>query len=174
MSRRSLSSLLSAIAVVHLLACNGNTVESPARTSSDAGSTAAQKYCSSYCDWKSRCSKSDSSCSSGSCVTEAESASRWRASYVDGVAGCFASLSCEENDDRCLSDFTFGEPSYPNVQYIQDCLSKRTACESAFADDWCLSLAALTDAARTEASACNAKPCDQVRDCLKAAGAFSD
>jgi hypothetical protein len=95
-----------------------------------------------------------------------------RESYKSGVAACFDTLACDKIDDACISNFSLGDSTYPNIPVVQACLSKRTECKDEFVDDLCQSLAALTDAARAQADACKSKPCDQVSACLAAAGAF--
>jgi hypothetical protein len=161
-----------------LLACMIAVAVCPMACGSDHESTEpeakAQALCSSYCDWKSRCSKTTTSCTDGSCVRDTESiASKWRDSYPNGVAQCFRSLPCEQSDDYCGANFALADPAYPNILVVQDCLTRRTECGGTFADDYCRSLAALTDSARAEADQCRSKPCEEARDCLKAAGAFT-
>jgi hypothetical protein len=133
-----------------------------------------QTYCTAYCDWKSRCSTDSRPCEIEACAKESDGfTSKWRDAYVAGVNSYFGSLACDRKDDDCIADFSLGDPAYPEIPVVQACLVKRTECSGAFADDYCSSLAALTDAARADAESCQSKPCDQVRDCLKAAGAFS-
>jgi hypothetical protein len=152
-----------------LLACGAQTETAPSPTST-TNATTGPSYCASYCDWKSRCSKDDPDCAT-SCASEGTA--KWRRSFEDGVASCFASLACGESDDTCLSDFALGDPAYPDVPVVQTCLAKQTACDGAFSSDYCHALAGLTDEARTSATACKDRPCEEVRDCLKTAGAFS-
>jgi hypothetical protein len=159
--------------VTVLTACGAETTPGAKQAPASAtNATATQTHCASYCDWKSRCSKEEADCA-GSCAADAEGTSKWRKSFEDGVASCFSSLACDDSDDTCLRNFALGDPAYPDVPVVQACLDKETECEGAFSSDYCHSLAVLTDEARANADSCKNAPCEEVRDCLKAAGAFS-
>ena len=118
------------------------------------GEMNAETYCSAMCAFAARCSKSVSDCSNGGapCVMDATNlAGYWRDEYTNAFKTCYPALACASNPDTCIQDgFASADPTFPNSTYIQDCLAKRTACSNPFADDLCLSLAALTDANRTK------------------------
>ncbi|MFO0666620.1 MAG: hypothetical protein U0174_21875 [Polyangiaceae bacterium] len=141
------------------------------------GAINAEKYCTPLCDFAARCSKNISACSNGGapCLAEATPlASFWRDEYADAFNACYPALACTSSPDECIVDgFVASDPAWPEVPYVQDCLTKRKSCSNPFADDLCLSLVALTDAYRAQADACRALPCAQVGPCLRAAGAFA-
>jgi hypothetical protein len=104
------------------------------------------------------------------------------------VNTCFQGLACTESEDDCIGDFGRADPAYPNIPEVSACMDKRAECSqptpegdggsvtqpsTAFSDDYCLSIAALTPEARAQADACKTQPCAGVRDCLIQAGSFN-
>lgn len=141
------------------------------------GEVNAEAYCGARCAFVARCAKTESACSNqgAPCVANATGfAASWRDEYVDAFKTCYPALACTSATDTCIEQgFAVADPQFPNSTYIQDCLAKRTACANAFADDLCLSLAALNDTSRGKADACKSQACGQVPACLRAAGAFT-
>ncbi len=154
------------------------------------GSTAAagdvSSVCTAMCDWKTKCGKGSDGCVKECTDEGAQYQGKWSASYTGAVSSCFSTLACDKKDDECVASFGAADPAYPDIAAVTACLAKREDCTapgagpdggtvegSTFSDDYCQSIAALTDAARANADACRAKSCSEVRDCLKAAGAFS-
>jgi hypothetical protein len=102
---------------------------------------------------------------------------------------CFQGLACSEKDDSCVANFGGADPAYPNIPEVTACEEKRKECSqptpepgdagtltqpnTAFSDDYCLSIAALTPEARANADRCRSQPCAGIRDCLIQAGAFN-
>lgn len=149
----------------------------PDSASNPAGKANAETYCSTRCAFSDRCSKAETACANGgaSCVAKATPiAGFWRSEYVDSFKTCFPALACAEKTDTCVTDgFAVADPSFPNSAYTKDCLAKRASCANVFADDLCLSIAALTDENRAKADACKSQDCAKVGDCLRAVGAFT-
>lgn len=149
-----------------------------------AGDTAS--VCTSMCDWKTKCGKAQASCVEDCKKDVGQYQGKWSASYTGSLTSCFSSLACDKKSDDCITDFGAADPAYPDIPVVKACLSKYEECSvpaagpdggtvtgAAFADDYCQSIAALTDAARSEADACVTKACAEIAGCLKAAGAFN-
>jgi hypothetical protein len=107
------------------------------------------------------------------CTADANKFSaRWRESYWTGITGCFNTLACGQSDDMCMTNLTYGDPAYPETPEVKACLVHQAECKS-FAEDYCMTIAVLTDEARAEAHACRDKPCGETKECLRTAGAFT-
>lgn len=157
--------------------------------SSGGGGGAAgnvSNVCTSLCDWKTKCGKGQPTCAQECSNDAAKYQGKWSASYTGAVSSCFSTLACDRKDDDCIANFGAADPAYPDIAAVTACLDKRQECTvpaagpdggtiegSTFSDDYCQSIAALTDAARAEADRCRGLACSEVRDCLKAAGAFN-
>lgn len=143
-----------------------------------------QAVCTASCNWRSKCGRPSADCVAECQKDTATYAGKWTAAYTNAVSTCFASLACSQNDDDCVGNFAGADPAYPNIPEVQRCLARRGECSvpdagpngtsiAMFSDDYCQTIAALTVSARAAADACRAKPCEQVRECLKSAGAFN-
>jgi hypothetical protein len=175
--------LLVAIGIV--IGCSGG---SGSTSSSSGGAGSITAVCTAYCDWEGRCDTPDSTCQSECTKENTRNDGKWSGGYTSMVERCFQSLACSEKDDACISNFAAADPAYPNIPEVTACMEKRTECSqatiepdsgtstqpnTAFSDDYCLSIAALTPAARSDANACLSQPCAGIRDCLIQAGAFN-
>ena len=147
-------------------ACSGST------TSGGGGAGDPALFCNSMCAWKTRC-QPGGDCA-GACATATDGLrTKVRASYWAGVGQCVDAQSCDANvDGLCIVDYKNGDPAYPNLPIVESCQAKRAECGNTFTKHYCNSLAALVDSARAEADTCRSKPCDQVKACLEASGAF--
>ena len=144
--------------------------------------------CQSYCGWRDRCGKTDANCATECNGDFSRTESKISSAYTSAVDQCFQGLACTESEDACIADFGRADPAYPNIPEVSACMEKRTECSqptpegdggsvtqpsTAFSDDYCLSIAALTPEARAQADACRSQPCAGVRDCLIQAGSFN-
>lgn len=163
---------------------SGGSGDGGGGNTASAGDVAS--VCQASCDWRSKCGKG-----SAGCVTDCDGETtgyqgKWSAAYTGGVTSCFSALACDKKDDDCVADFSVADPSYPDIAEVKACLAKREECAmpaagadggtvegNAFSDDYCQSIAALTDAAKADANRCLSRTCTEIRDCLKTAGAFS-
>jgi hypothetical protein len=168
-----------------VLACSGGSSSS---SSSSGAGTSISDMCGAYCDWSVRCAKS-----SQDCRTECDGDlnryhSKLSNAYTSMFVSCFQSLACSEDDEACVANFAAADPAYPNIPEVTACNEKRTECSqptpegdggsvtqpsTAFSDDYCLSIAALTPEARATANECLSRPCAGIRDCLIQAGSFN-
>lgn len=144
--------------------------------------------CTSFCDWRVRCGKTDQNCSAECNSDLSRSDGKLSGAYTSMFQSCYQGLACTESEDACIGNFAAADPAYPNIPEVTACMDKRTECgqstsqpdggtgtqpTTSFSDDYCLSIAALTPEARAEANACLSQPCAGIRDCLIRAGSFS-
>lgn len=169
-----------------VIGCSGGSGSASSSSGGPAGSEAAM--CQSYCDWRVRCASTDPRCQRDCSEDLSYNKGKLSAAYASMFQSCFQSLACSENDDSCIANFGAADPAYPNIPEVSACMEKRKECSqstsqpdggtgtqptTSFSDDYCLSIAALTTAARAEANACLSQPCAGIRDCLIRAGSFS-
>ena len=176
----------SLVALGFVVACSGGSGSSSGTSGAGAGSASAM--CQAYCDRQVRCAKNDPNCQTECPRTLERSEGKLSSAYASMFQTCFQGLACTENDDACIANFAAADPAYPNIPEVTACMSRREECSApppagdggsttqpttSFSDDYCLSIAALTPEARTEANACLSQQCALVRDCLIRAGAFN-
>lgn len=177
------SALLVAFGI--LLGCSGGGGSTSGNNTS-AGTIAA--LCQSGCAWRDRCGKGEQDCVAECTGDLSRSDGKLSSAYTSMVDQCFQGLACSESDEACVANFAAADSAYPNIPEVTACNEKRTECSqptpegdagsvtqptTAFSDDYCLSIAALTPSARSEANACLSQPCAGIRDCLIRAGAFN-
>jgi hypothetical protein len=168
-----------------VMGCSGG---SGSTSSSSGGAGSIAGLCTSYCDWEARCKTPDSTCQSECTKESSRNEGKWSGAYTSTVESCFKSLACSEDDGACIENFGAADPAYPNIPEVTACNAKRTECSestttpdggtgtqptTAFSDDYCLSIAALTAEARAKANECLTQPCAGIRDCLIQAGSFN-
>lgn len=145
--------------------------------------------CTAYCDWEKRCSATPANDCHAECQKDFSRADgKLSSSYGTMFESCFQGLACTEKDDACVANFGGADPAFPNIPEVTACEEKRDECSqpatttdggtgtaptTAWSDDYCLSLTALTQDARSSANACLSQPCAGIRDCLIQAGAFN-
>ena len=177
------AALLVAFGIV--VGCSGGSGSSSG-TGTTAGSISGM--CTAYCDWKVRCAKQDQDCSAECNSDLSRSDGKLSSAYASMWQSCFQGLACSESEDSCIANFGAADPSHPNIAEGTACEEKRKECSQAtsspdggtgtapttsWSDDYCLSITALTPAARADANACLSEPCAGIRDCLIRAGAFN-
>lgn len=170
------------VAVGVVVGCSGGG----GSTGTSGGGASKDAMCTAYCDWKVRCGKQDNNCLEE--CTDGLQAEKFSAAYTSMFQSCFQGLACSGDDDSCIANFAAADPAYPNIPEVTACNEKRDECSkstpspdggtstqptTSWSDDYCLSIAALTPAARSEANACLSQPCAGIRDCLIRAGAFN-
>lgn len=187
MRHRILSTAATSIVAVALtlIACSSSDDK---KTLSNVATTAtasdANNYCAAFCNWETRCNlvadaavlgAAGGDCKTG-CLRDAEPRRAVsRAAFFQNVAQCFSSLDCNHVATFCADNDSLGDPAFPNIKEVQDCLNKYNACGGVFSQDKCNSIAALTQDHRTSAEACTqSQDCDSIDKCLSAAGAFDD
>jgi hypothetical protein len=106
---------------------------------------------------------------------EGQEASGLNPLFLHNLASCLDRLECQRIDDVCLHDgFQAVMRRDPRASgLVQRCRMKRNACGGGWRDDYCFSLAALSEARRQAATACLEQPCGHVGPCLTRAGAFN-
>lgn len=176
----------SIVALGIVIGCSGGSGSTSGGTGAAAGSITAM--CQSFCGWRDRCGKTEPDCLTECNGDLSRSDGKLSSAYTGMFERCFQGLACSENDDACVANFGGADPAYPNLPEVTACMERRTECSqpapegdggsvtqpsTAFSDDYCLSLAALTASARADADACRSQPCAGVRDCLIQAGAFN-
>lgn len=155
-------------------------------TATATGSVSAM--CQSYCGWRDRCANTDQNCNAECNGDFSRNETKITGAYTNAVEQCFQGLECIKKEDACIGDFARADPAFPNIPEVTACEEKRKECSqgepipdsgtttqpnNAFSDDYCLSIAALTPEARSNANACLSQPCAGIRDCLIQAGAFN-
>jgi len=132
-----------------------------------------QAFCSSMCDWKIRCNKDDSTCQA-KCESGEVNITYYKASFVHAMTDCFKTHPCDQSDDACFAAaLQTVVPNYTSDEVFTKCNSVRQGCISAekpaFSDDYCFTAMVLTEAAQETFTACYARPCEEMRGCMKAA-----
>jgi len=175
------------VALGFMLACSsGGSGGSSGGSGAAAGTGTAM--CQAYCDWKVRCAKGGASCQADCEHDVSKNEGKLSSAYVSMFQSCFPGLACTQDEEACVANFGGADPAYPNIPEVSACMAKREECSqptpegdggsvtqpsTAFADDYCLSIAALDAEARAQAEACRSQPCAGIRDCLIQAGAFN-
>jgi len=157
-------------------------------SSTGTSGSSVSGMCNAFCDWSTRCAKPEQNCQSECTSDITRNFDKLSGSYTNMFVTCFQSLACSEKDDACIANFGGADPAYPNIPEVTACNEKRTECSqptpegdagsvtqpnTAFSDDYCLSITALNADARAKANACLSQPCAGIRDCLIQAGSFN-
>ncbi len=138
------------------------------------GGGSMARVCDALCGWGSRCGRAEAGCTTECNQNAVTYEGKWSAAYMDHVSTCLQTLACDQSEETCVANFAAVDPAFPNIPEVQACMTRRSECTtSTWADDYCMSIAALTTAARAAADACRTKPCTEIFACLKSAGAFN-
>jgi hypothetical protein len=90
------------------------------------------------------------------------------------LAGCYANLACGTSDDTCgsqvIAQLSANPTEHPS---FSACMTKHDDCSasgtSAFSDDMCTIVFALTDAAKASFNGCMTRACAEVEPCVDSA-----
>lgn len=169
-------------AAIALIACSSSDDSHALSAVATPASVAdAQNYCAQYCSWQSRCNLVADAAVTGAgdckadCVKAAEPhRAVSRAAFFQNVASCFSSLQCNHYASFCADNFSLGDPTFPNIKEVDDCLKKYNTCSGIISQDRCNSIAVLTQDHRNAAEACLSNPdCTATDTCLGQAGAYN-
>ncbi len=129
-------------------------------------STPTTRYCQASCSQAMSCGTADSSCYAR-CNVEYQD---FRAEYLEGMTKCYGSLTCREDNSRCVEATAQSiDPSYKSSPMISTCLARRDSCKKNIPNKDCYELGFLRQEALNEANRCFCLPCDQVGPCLERA-----
>jgi hypothetical protein len=126
-----------------------------------------------WCDWDVRCTKNYPV---ENCAERRRSMTR-PAAYAAGamadLAACFATLSCDAYEDRCVgavaSDLAKTTPSRTEFQKSCDTRAGQCTGEGELSPLVCYWMTLSSDLVFAQVQACMAKPCDKTMDCLLSA-----